>query len=86
MPHKLKTLALYSLGSKEKAWERVINLFPYIDGWMASSSSARSGGRGRETHGAGGCGLRKPASPDWTGRSLHRTVVLATSGEGTPGQ
>lgn len=41
--HMLKHLASYSLGSMDKAWERVINLFPYIDGLFFVSSQRGQG-------------------------------------------
>lgn len=46
---KLENLTLYSLASKERAWEMVINLFPYIDGWVAAAFPALS--RGGEARG-----------------------------------
>lgn len=72
MPHKLKNLALYSLGSKEKAGERMINLFPYIDGWMASSSSATSGG-GEGRH-VGLVDVASGSQPLMTGQEEAATV------------
>ena len=69
---ELKLLALCGLGSEEKVWERVINLFPYIDAWAASSVPARSGGRGSQESEAGGCGLGKLSEDSWSWQPLGR--------------